>query len=368
MKNRRVAIVHDNLFEYGGSERVVEELLNIYPEAECYTFFFNQSHTEIYRRFHTHQWKTSWLQHIPYLEKLGKYFSILKPVAWWYFSHLDLRNYDLVISSSHSYNAKAVNTDASAVHISYIHTPPRFLYGHSHELSHITKLGVLDNFFRRLRQWDVALAQRPTLMVANSIEVQRRIRRYYGRSSVVVHPPVQMLQQAPRSRHDGYYVLHSRLVKQKGLEFLVNAVTELKLPVKVIGDGYLRAFLEQAAGPQVEFLGFVPDEKLAKIYGGAKALLYAAEEEDFGIVPVEAQSFGVPVIALRSGGVQETVIHGKTGYFFEKKTVAALRRAVRQLEEHPIRSRSCMLHAQQFRPELFARSMKHVVETQTSST
>ncbi len=363
---RKVAIVHDNLLEYGGSERVVEALIKIFPHADLYTFFFNTKNEQLSKQFDAHRWHGSFIQPFQWLSFLKQYFSVLKPLAWWHFHHLDLRDYDLVISSTHSYNAKAVKVDKEAVHLSYIHTPPRFLYGYRHELAHLTKLPFLGWFFAYLKRVDFRAAQRPTHLVANSQEVQQRVQKIYRRTAAIVYPPVSVKQVTTKNtamKHKQYYVAHSRLVKQKGLDLIVRTCTQYELPLKVVGTGYLHSLLQQSAGKTVEFLGFVDDQKLPKLYQSAIALLYAAEEEDFGIVPLEAQMLGVPVIAYRSGGVLETIKEGKTGYYFKDKTPAALYAAVRKLERQPLQPSACVTFAKGFRPEVFARRIEEVLKT-----
>lgn len=359
--SKRIAIVHDNLLEFGGSERVVLEMIRVYPTADLFTFFFNHRNPQIQQQFGKQVWKTSFVQRLPLLSKLGRYFSLLKPLAWWHFAHLDLSDYELVISSSHSYNSKLVKTGTHTTQLCYLHTPPKFLYGYAHELKHLTKHGLWARVLTTLRAHDLRAARLPDHFLVNSREVQRRVKQLYHRESTVLHPPVKLLTPNLSSQSGKYFVAHSRLVKQKNIQLIIEACTRYNLPLKIIGEGYLRPQLEQLAGETVEFLGFVPDEKLARVYRSAKALLYAAEDEDFGIVPVEAQSAGVPVLAYRSGGVLESVIEGETGYFFDELTVASVMKAVRKLERLPLMRKKCVANAQQFSDKRFRSELKKVV-------
>ena len=368
MKQPKIAIVHDVLTEYGGSERVLESLIALYPSHDYYTFFFNTADAQLQQKFQSLAWQTSFLQRGQFLAKLRQYFSIFKPLAWWYFARLNLSSYDLVISSTHSFNAKAVRTRPTAQHVSYIHTPPRFLYGLAHELNHLTQNLFVQLLLRPLRWLDQSFAQRPTTLVVNSAEVQRRVLMYYQRQSTIIYPPVTVPEIKQSRKVKKYFVIHSRLVKQKNIEFLILAANQLKLPVKVIGDGYLRAHLQQIAGSTIEFLGFITDHDIHKVYQSAHALLYAAEGEDFGIVPVEAQALGVPVVAYRSGGVRETVRQGVTGYFFDTLTVTALSAALHMLQTKPIAQSACIRQARQFRPERFASQLRRVIKARTHNT
>ena len=166
----------------------------------------------------------------------------------------------------------------------------------------------------------------------------------------------------PKKSQKKYFIVHSRLVKQKNVQLLIETCTRYALPLKVIGEGYLRPSLEKAAGPTVEFLGFVPDRVLVKLYQSAIALLYAAQDEDFGIVPIEAQSAGVPVIAYKSGAVKETVIEGVTGYFFDRLTGVSVLAAIKKLEKRPLRPMDSRRHAKQFSKERFRKQIRTIVK------
>lgn len=362
---KKVAIVQDNLLEFGGSEKVLEALIKLYPDADLFTFFINRANPQIDQKFGKYDWRCSPLQSLPWLANLQQYFSLLKPLAWRYFARLDLQAYDLIFTSSHSYNSKLVKKRPDALHICYLHTPPRFLYGYAHELSMFTRIGIWRAFLSWLRQIDQQAGKQPDVIIVNSREVQQRVKKIYKRPALVVPPPVELLFSSypvlkKTRKEPKYFVAHSRLVKQKGIKLIVDACTQLGLPLRVIGDGYLRKELEKEAGPSVTFLGFVPEKKLGRVYRSAIALLYAAEDEDFGIVPVEAQSAGVPVLAYKSGGVVETVKEGETGYFFEERTVESLMKVIQKLQKRPLKMIDCFRQAQKFRPELFAQNIQRL--------
>lgn len=361
----KVAIVHDLLLAYGGAERVLEAILALYPTADTYTFFFDRSQPYLQQRFGHRRWQTADRGRWPVLARLGAYFSLCKPWAVWHFSRLDLRHYDVVITSCHSYGAKAVRTATGATHLCYLYTPPRFLYGYDHEMWRWTSQLWLQPLLAAWRWWDRRLSQRPTVLVTSSREVQQRIAAEYHRDAAVIAPPVQVVGRRRSPAAPGrYFVIHSRLVRQKGVEFLVTVASQQQWPVKVIGDGYLLPRLRQLAGPTIEFCGFVTEAELARIYRGARALLYAACDEDFGIVPLEAQGYGVPVIAYRSGAIGETVQEGVTGYLYPELTAAALIATVNKLDRQPLSPLACQLQARRFSRQRFQRQLRKLIAEQ----
>ena len=361
----KVAIIHDVLLEYGGSERVLEELLDIFPSADFYTLYFNKRNPPIYSTFNKANPETSFLQHIPGLYKLKQYFSITKLGAWPYFYNLDLSDYDLVISSSSSYNTKAVRVSSDSLHVCYLHTPPKYLYREINEIGWIKEFPfnfILFPIFEALRFVDKKAASHPGIIIVNSLEVKNRVAKYYQRESVVIHPPVELPKKlSKKDRKKSYFVTHSRLVRQKGVGLAVEVATRYKLPLVVIGDGYLRGYLEKMAGPTVTFKGWVRDEEIPKIYSQAKALINCSIDEDFGIAPLEAMGFGVPVIAYESGGVKETVIDGKTGVFFKKFTSMSLYAAIKKFEKVEIEPSACYQQAGRFGKKRFRKEFLEII-------
>ena len=312
----RVALVHDYLREYGGAERVLEVLHEIFPEAPIYVAYYNKnalgSKGEIFRSWDI---RTSWIQYLPFANRLISPLRIIAPKI---FESFDLSEYDLVISSSSAvYFAKSVITKPQTLHISYIHTPPRFLYGYKTSYNYkkhfITRIvGEIINHF--LRVIDFEVSQRPDILVANSKNIQDRIKKFYRRDSVIIYPPVDLKEFKVKKK---YFLALNRLIRGKGTEVIVAACTELGLPLKVVGSGPELVRLQAIAGKTVEFLGWVSDDERVKLLAEAKALIVASEDEDFGISAVEAQAVCTPVIAARAGGYLETVIEGKTGEFYQ---------------------------------------------------
>jgi len=362
----KVAIVHDFLREYGGAERVVEALHEIFPQAPLYVAFADPVALGIHwQKFAQWDIKQSWLAKVPFHEKLFSPMRIFAPAA---FKRFDLAGYDVVISSSNAYFAKAVQVKKPTLHICYCHTPPRALYGYSTMTNWkknpvIKVAGTLINHVCRVM--DVHAAQGVDLFIANSKEVKKRIQKFYRRESMIIHPPVDVPTQAPKRQTGQYFLYVNRLAFAKHPELAVAVATELNLPLKVVGSGKVLPTLQQHAGPTVEFLGSVSDQTLHQLYEGARALLYPVEDEDFGIVPVEAMGHGVPVIAHRSGGPLETITD-QTGIFFDDLTVAGLKAAVKLFikNEKKFQAQQIYLHAKTFSKSEFQRK---VVELVTSS-
>lgn len=349
----RVALVHDYLIDYGGAERVLEALHELYPEAPVYVAFVDTNKMGVHwSNFADWDIRQTWLATVPFIKKL---YSPLRVLADKAFASLDLSEYDLVISSSNAYMAKAV-TAPNGVHVCYCHTPPRALYGYSTMTNWKSNpvfriVGTLLNHYMRVVDYKVA--QKVDYFIANSEETKRRIHKFYRRDSVVINPPVVIPNESPPTKKREYYLYVNRLALAKHPELAVQAANQLKLPLKVVGTGAMDNYLREIAGPTVEFLGAVRDEQLHQLYARAKALLYPVEDEDFGIVPIEAMAHGVPVIAHRSGGPMETIIDGKTGVFFDELHVDGLKTAIDRLETHNFNSIALWKHAQQFSKESF---------------
>ncbi len=314
-----VALVHDYLREYGGAERVVEALHEIFPEAPVYTASYYPKGLGIHNeRIKTWDVRTSWFDKLHLPNKLISPFRIFAPIM---FESFNLSEYDVVISSSAIYFAKAVITKPETLHIAYIHTPPRYLYGlvtsYNYKKHWWTRVaGELANHF--LRIIDFEISQRPDILVTNSENVRKRINKFYRRDALVINPPVETenLQQLKKTQGD-YFLALGRLVRGKGMDVIVAACSQLDVPLKVAGSGPVLPELKKIAGKNVEFLGQVSDEERGKLFAGAKAFIVASEDEDFGITQIESMASGTPVIAVRAGGYVETIKEGKTGEFFE---------------------------------------------------
>jgi glycosyltransferase involved in cell wall biosynthesis len=303
-KDLRVAIVHYWLLGYAGGERVVSALLDLFPQADLFALVANE---KTRARLATRRLTTSFLQRVPGSHRFHRHLLPLCPIA---LEQFDLRSYDLVISSE-SGPAKGVITPQQTLHISYCHSPMRYIWDLYHEyttgkdMSGLTRL-IFTGVAHYMRMWDVASASRVDFFLANSHNVAGRIRKHYRRNSDVIYPPVEVTSGYLAERTDDYYLTVGRLVDYKRADLAVQACTKLQRSLRVVGTGPQYKRLKESAGPTVEFLGELNDEQLREQYAHCRALVFPGEE-DFGIVPVEAQSFGRPVIAYGRGGVLETI-------------------------------------------------------------
>lgn len=319
MKPPKVALVHDYLVQNGGAEKTLKTITEIFQSAPIYTSFYKP---ENFPEFKNKKVITfSKISKIFTLFPiLSKYFTFLVPIM---FEQLDLRKYDIVISDSSSYS-KGVLTNPNQLHVSYIHTPPRFLYGYSVENEKRNAWyykPVVIIVERVLKVWDLAAAQRPDYLLANSKEIQKRIQKFYKRNSKVVYPPIELSKDAPSTKIGNYYLIVGRLAAYKNFDTVIKAFNQLpKLRLKVVGTGSHEKYLKKIAETNIEFLGRVTDEEKHSLMHNCIGLINSVKDEDFGIVPVEVQSHGKPVLAHKSAGHLETVMDGKTGMLYEKLT------------------------------------------------
>ncbi len=335
----RSAVVQDWFFAPGGSEEVAIELAGLLPGADVFTSFIEPEYRP---RLAGHRIRTWPPQRL--LGATRRYRNLLPLYPLW-FGGLDLRAYDLVVSSSSAF-AKAVRTRPDATHIAYIHSPMRYawdldgyLAGSSFSLPSRVAARTLRPLLRR---WDVATSRRPTHLVANSAAVAGRIRRLWGREAEVIHPPVNVAGMPLGERDDGFLLVAARLVAYRRIDLAVGAANRLGRDLIVVGDGPELARLHSLAGPTVRFAGRVPRETLVDLFGRAHAYLVPGEE-DFGMAPVEAMAAGTPVVALRAGGALETVLEGVSGVFFDRPEadqpgvdpVDALADAIRRVDALP---------------------------------
>ncbi|MDP3998889.1 MAG: glycosyltransferase [bacterium] len=362
----KIALVHDYLREYGGAERVLEALHEIWPEASVYTAFVDWKGLGINKeRFKNWKIKTSWIQKIPFYYKLYSPLRFLAPFIWESFKFND---YDLIVGSAGWYITKGFCKDKETKEICYCHTPPRWLYGYKTSVEWqkfwpIKVYGTIIGHFMRL--YDFKAAQRVDYFIANSEEVRSRIKKFYRREATVIYPPVD-LPEIKRVKKQDYYFIVTRLVGGKGLDLAVETAQILGFKLKIAGvpAGYNteHAKLSRRAPANVEFLGCVSDEELTKLYSGAKAFLALAGDEDFGITPVEAMLCGTPVIAFAGGGYKETVIDGETGVFFHELTVESLSEAIKRLDNLTIKAEDCIKQARKFSKERFKKEIREFVE------
>lgn len=302
----KIALVHDWLNGMRGGERCLEALCELYPDAPIFTLFHMKGSVSL--TIERHRIVASLLSRLPFVSKLYRYYLPLFPFV---IRTLDLREYDLILSSSHCV-AKGVKVPPHAYHVSYIHTPMRYVwdqYGTYFEKGRSSKVqqAAMSMLRRRLQQWDVQSNAHVHSFIANSYNVAERIKRQYGRSACVVYPPVDWQAFQPSYGNQGFYLLVTAFAPYKKVDLAIEAANELGFPLKIIGQGQDERRLKQMAGPSVEFLGWQPDHRVREFYSRCLAVLFPGEE-DFGIVPLEAMAAGKPVIAYGKGGVLETVI------------------------------------------------------------
>ncbi|MBU4285257.1 glycosyltransferase [Patescibacteria group bacterium] len=405
----KVALVHDYLTEYGGAERVLEAIHEIWPEAPVFTSLFDENVIAGLvpalnlgdHKGRNYRWdiRPSRMQKFPFVRWLSKQYTFFYPLV---FEHFDLREYDVIISDGTIWS-KGVLTTPEQLHIHYCHTPARFLYHYGAESSrrdvwyYRPVVKILDHY---LRIWDFESAQRPDFIIANSKTVGERVRKFWRREATVIYPPVSLVSEqlrklseserqknqsvrnsdtsdAPTFRRSDapsysefsgnpYFLVVSRLSAYKNIDLAIEACNKLNLPLVIVGTGREEERLKALAGKNIKFMDFVEDQELSKLYKACKALIFPVSDEDFGIVPVEAMSFGKPVIALRSGGVQETVVEGKTGVFFDQPTVESLVAAIERFEGglKGVKGvkEDCVARAKGFSKERFQQQFREFVE------
>ncbi|OBS09986.1 glycosyltransferase family 4 protein [Acidihalobacter prosperus] len=363
----RIAVVHDWLTTYAGAERVLEQILQLYPQADLFSVCDFLPEAE--RAFlGGRQPKTTFIQKLPGARRRYRSYLSLMPLA---IEQLDLSSYDLVISSSHAV-AKGVLTGPDQVHVSYVYTPLRYAWDLQHQylresgMTRGLKSWLARYLLHRIRQWDVRTANGVDVFVTSSSYIARRIRKAYRRDAIVVPPPVDIDGFAPGPTRQTYYLTASRLVPYKRVDLIVSAFARMPgRSLKVVGAGpeYERIAALAAGHDHIEMLGYQGADELAALMGEAKAFVFAAEE-DFGIAPVEAQAAGAPVIAYGRGGARETVVEGRTGLFFEAQTPESLIAAVERFELAGVSfsEQACRTHAEQFSVGAFRARFAAVVE------
>jgi glycosyltransferase involved in cell wall biosynthesis len=344
----RVALVHDFLLDMRGGERVFTRLCDIWPDADIFTAVYDEAGTE--GRFAARRVHASFLQRLRPSARNFRAFLPLYPAA---IESLDLSGYDLVVSSSSAW-AHAVLCDERAVHVSYCHNPFRYAWNDRDETlarrrDPLTR-AFLRGAFSRWRHWDRMVARRTDRYIANSRTTQARVRAYFGRESNIVYPPVDTERFSPGSVGDHYLII-SELMPHKRIDVAVAAFNRLRLPLIVIGDGPEAGRLRQSAGRTIQFAGRLPDGEVEGLVRSARALIVTAVEE-FGIVSVESQAAGRPVIARRGGGALETIVDGVTGCFWSGGP-EELARAVLAFDDENVNSQACVENASRFDTQHF---------------
>lgn len=344
----KVAIVYDRVNKWGGAERVLLALHEIFPKAPLYTSVYdpkNASWAKVFPKIHT-----SFLQKVPLAKENHEFLAIFMPLV---FSLFDFSKYDLVISVT-SEAAKGIKAKGKTKHICYCLTPTRYLWsGYNNYFRGNFSKVISWPAVKLLRFWDVKVSKNPDKMIAISTEVQKRIKKYYKRDSQIIFPPVQISTNRNVNKENKYYLLVSRLdFGYKKVDLAIKAFNKLGLPLVIVGGGKEEKKLNKMAKENIIFAGRVGEKRLWEYYKGAIALIMP-QEEDFGIVAVEAQIFGVPVIAFKKGGASDTVVDGKTGVLFDKQTVGSLTKAVRQFNRKRFNSKLIIENAKRFKESLF---------------
>ena len=364
----RVALVYDRVNKIGGAERVLEALHEIFPDAPLYTAVYNPE---------TAPWATkfkvvpSFLQKFPFTKSRHEVFPYLMPMAFESFSSRggpafggNFDEYDIVISVT-SEAAKGILTKPKTLHLCYCLTPTRYLWSGYEDYFRTSVFKFFSSpLVAYLRHWDKIACQRPDVYLAISANVQKRIKEYYRRDSAVIYPPVDLEKwktENRRQKTENYFLVVSRLVSYKRVDLVIEAFNQLGLPLKIVGKGIQEMMLKRMAKKNIEFLGQLTDEQLLSYYQNCQALIFP-QEEDFGLVPLEAQACGKPVIAFGGGGALETIIEGKTGEFFYPQTSEALVKVIKSFKAARYQPEACRQQAEKFGKEIFKKKVKEVVE------
>ena len=368
----KVALVHDFLVNWGGAEKVLETLCEMFPEAPIYTLLYDKE--KMSEKFAGRRIKTSFLQKFPKIlrTRFRRYLLPLMPVAPEVF---DLRDFDLVISSSGAWS-KGIVTRLNTIHIAYLHSPMRFVWDYNEK--YLRDIGKKIGFCKRmfltyLRIWDYQATQRPDVLLANSKYTQERVRKYYRRDSRIIYPPVvngnqleNDINSEQKKEKGKYFLMVSRLTAYKKIDLAVKAFNKLELPLVIVGEGEQKKYLQKIAGKTVKIVGWQNEKNLAKYYRGARALIFPTID-DFGMVMVEAMNYGVPIIAIKKGGAKEIVKEGFSGEFFEAQTVEVLADGVRRFMENEKKYDANVIkkEAEKFSREKFKEKIKEVIKEKT---
>jgi len=346
----KIALVHDYFIQMGGAERVAAAMHDSFPTAPIYTTVALPH--RLPKELRGADIRTSAMQLLPGIEQRFRQYFMLYPFA---VEHFDLSEFDLIFSSSSGY-AKGVRRRRNAIHVCYCHTPMRWAWRYEdyvarENFGRVTR-SLLPLSLWGLRKWDLRAAQQPNYYIANSRLVAKRIKEIYGREAFVIPPPIEVDRFQMSSVVDDYYLVLSRLVPYKRIDLAIEACNRLGRRLVIIGDGPDRARLEKLAGPQTQFLGRQSDSQVNHYASRCRALLFTGEE-DFGMVPLEVNAAGRPVIAFRGGGAMETVVDGITGVFFDQATSASLEAAMEDFESRKWHQQTLRKHAEKFDRSVF---------------
>lgn len=367
-KSPKVALVHDYLNEFGGAERVLLALSELYPKAPIYTIYAKKN-SPAWEHFKNKKIKQSWFAKLPFAQRLISPLRFLIPLIWRSF---DFSEYDLVITSASWAVTKGMRS--AKREICYLHTPPRYLYGfdtsrnwESKWFSGLVKAySLVVNHF--MRQYDFTQAQKVDKFIVNSKNVGRRVEKFYRRDDYkIVHPPIEIekfkLDKEVKKTNKAYFLTGGRLVAAKNFDLIIKACQKAKVSLKIFGTGVEEERLRKLAQGNCEFVGRVSEEELANLYQYAKAFIAAQKDEDFGITPVEAAAAGTPTIAYRGGGYLETVIEGKTGLFFDELTPDSIAKAIKKIKTVKFNKKALQNYAQKFSKDSFQRKFEKEVNS-----
>lgn len=389
----KIALVHDYLKEYGGAELVLETLSDIFPDADIFTTIYNPRSFGPHRQRLEKKWKNrvhqSFFKFIPFSSKLVSPLRFLSPLA---FRAFDFSKYDVIITSATGAFFPNSLNKKNAKLICYCHTPPRYLYG-------LVTARSLDTLFFKLvniplqfvlhfyRLFDFTFAQNVDQFIANSSTTAARIQKFYRRDSIIINPPVNLPKEIAKDNifrsavSEGtlpkgsstskilseplFFITGGRLARAKRYDVAIQACNQLNVPLKVYGRDFAgyESELKKIAGSTIEFLGEITNDQKFELLSQSKAFIFCSDNEDFGIVPIEAMAVGIPVVAYKSGGTAETVIDGKTGVFFDKLTPSACASAIKKLNSLKIKSTDCISRAAEFSQEKFVEKIKTLVSS-----
>lgn len=359
----KVALVHDYLLKLGGAERVLKVFAEMFPNAPIYTLFYDEK--KVNKVFPKERVKPSRLQ--KFYKLLGgrhRFLVHLLPKA---IEDFDFEEFDLVISSSSAY-AHGVLTPLATRHLCYCHSPMRYIWDYCNEYRQENaikgfKALLYAPLTKYLREWDFLSKDRPDMYIANSQTVKNRLNKYYKLDSEVIYPPVDVDRFRASEKHENYYLIVSTLTPYKKIDLAVQLFNKIGRRLVIIGDGPSKAYLQDIAGDNIDFLGFKDDETVKTYMENCRALIFPGEE-DFGIVPVEAMACGKPVLAYAKGGVTETVISGKTGEFFFEPTVESMEDGLARLlyNERFYRPHTIRRHTFYFSREVFEKKIRNMIK------
>ncbi len=355
----KIAILHDYMNQYGGAERVLEILLELYPNADVYTLIYDKK--SLSDKLKKIKVRKSFLNKFPFARLYYEYLLPFYPLA---VEKIDTRNYDIIISNSSAWMKGAI-TNINTFHLTYCLNPMRFVWDSYFPFINRNgiKFKILNIILSILRIWDTHSSQRPDKYITISDFVQKRIKKYYKVYADVIYPPVNtdFFVPAPQKKQEEYFLLVSRLKAYKRIDIAVKAFNELSLPLVIIGEGTNKHYLQSIAKSNIQFLGNVDDKTLLSYYQRCKAFIFPSEE-DFGLVPLEAQSCGKPVIAYKGGGSLETIIENQTGEFYYPQSYKALVQTVKDFNKNKYDSKLIREHALNFSKEKFKQEFKNAVE------